>query len=538
MMIANAIAEVSATRGDHVALIDQRGRHCTFAELVEAIESVGSSFTQLGIGPGSSVALFEPNRVEWLIAAVAAARVGAAAIGLNTRFRTAELDYLLHVARVDTVLAPDRFLGVRPAELLAGIADTPRVLVDGDPSGFDPRFAPIAWSDLEASTRTGAAPAPVGDRDWCGFTTSGTTGHPKLAVHTQADTLHHCRAVIDAFALGPDSVALVPLPLCGVFGFTSALATMLAGGTTVLHETFDPAAVADAIAEHGVTFCNGADDMIAAVLDQPSFDGTSTTWTTGVYADFTNTGAAVAARAEAITDGRLRLSGVYGSSEGFALMSRWPAEAPVAERAVNGGRLVSPDLEVRCIDPTSGTVLDHHQPGEICFRGPGMIAAYLVHPDAPETEAANAKAFTADGWFRTGDLGYTTEARAFVYNARLGDSLRLRGFLCDPTEIEHHLEQHRGVDLAQVVGVDRPGGQVAVAFVRLAAGADLEPDDAADELRRHCVDGLANYKTPDRIVIVDEFPVTEGPNGIKIRKVDLRQQAESLYTDAPTRKTP
>ncbi len=533
-MIFSTFADVVAAGPERVAVIDQLDRSVTFAELFDSTRRVATSLRGLGLGHGSTIALFEPNRVEWMIASLAGAAIGARTLGLNTRFRTAELDYLLHVGRCDLVLAPDEFLGVRPAELLLGIADTPQVVVDGDPSVFDRRFAPLSWTEL-ASAAPDAADVTfddLPDAEWCGFTTSGTTGHPKLAVHSQSGTLHHLQAVIEGFSLGPDTVGFVPLPLCGVFGFTTAFATLLAGGTTVLHETFDPAAAADALATHGVTFANAADNMIDAILDQSAFDGTTTTWHTGVYADFTNTGAAVAARAEELTNARLRLSGVYGSSEGFALMSRWPSDAPLHQRAVNGGQLVSEELEVRCADPSTGVVLDHHVPGEIHFRGPGMITGYVEHPDAPETAAASRSAFTADGWFRSGDLGFTVSDRAFVYNTRLGDSLRLRGFLCDPTEIEHHLEQHDAVDLAQVVGVDRPGGEVAVAFVRLTAGnTPARPDDLARELVEHCAAGLANYKTPDRVVIIDDFPVTDGPNGIKIRKVDLRAEASAWYTE-------
>ena len=113
----------------------------------------------------------------------------------------------------------------------------------------------------------------------------------------------------------------------------------------------------------------------------------------------------------------------------------------------------------------------------------------------------------------------------FEFLARLGDSLRLRGFLVDPAEIERRLEQHPAVELAQVVGADRPGrGQVAVAFVKLTAEA------TEDELRAHCAAGIADLKVPERVVTVDEFPSVDGPNGRKILKRDLRERAVALIT--------
>ena len=125
--------------------------------------------------------------------------------------------------------------------------------------------------------------------------------------------------------------------------------------------------------------------------------------------------------------------------------------------------------------------------GELCIRGPVVLRRYLGDP------AATSAALADDGWFRTGDLCRLTADGGFEFLARLGDSLRLRGFLVAPAEIEARLELHPAVVLAQVVGVDRPGeGQVAVAFVRLT-----EPVDE-DDLRAHCAAGIANFKVPAR----------------------------------------
>ena len=146
-----------------------------------------------------------------------------------------------------------------------------------------------------------------------------------------------------------------------------------------------------------------------------------------------------------------------------------------------------------------------------------MLRRYLGDPDA------TARALGADGWFRTGDLCRLTDDGGFEFLARLGDSLRLRGFLVAPAEIEARLELHPAVELAQVVGAEVAGrGQVAVAFVRLVVPA------TEDELREHCAAGIANFKVPARVVVVDEFPSVDGPNGVKILKRDLRTMAADL----------
>ena len=160
--------------------------------------------------------------------------------------------------------------------------------------------------------------------------------------------------------------------------------------------------------------------------------------------------------------------------------------------------------------------------GEIQIRGPNVLPSYFNNPEA------TAKAFTADGWYRSGDLGLQ-QGSGFVYLSRMGDSLRLRGYLVNPAEIEACLLQHPSVGGAQVVGVNQAGvGDVAVAFV-LSGQTDRpggKPDEAT--LLNHCRVYLANYKIPARIVLIEEFPSINGPNGIKIQKRQLRDMAKAL----------
>jgi fatty-acyl-CoA synthase len=184
---------------------------------------------------------------------------------------------------------------------------------------------------------------------------------------------------------------------------------------------------------------------------------------------------------------------------------------------------VSPRIEVRVVDPDTGEPLPHERPGELQVRGYNVMGGYLGNPEA------TAAALTPDGWFRTGDLGSTRE-HGFLFTSRLRDSLRLRGYLVDPAEIEEYLAGHGAVAAAQVVGVQQPGrGDVAVAFVRRGPG----PGVSEAELLTWCRRGLAGYKVPERIVLVEDFPMTHGPNGAKVQKVALRGMAEALLNERP-----
>jgi fatty-acyl-CoA synthase len=219
---------------------------------------------------------------------------------------------------------------------------------------------------------------------------------------------------------------------------------------------------------------------------------------------------------------------LYGSSEVFALTAMWPAEEPPERRWDGGGRLVHDDIEVRVVDPGSGAVLAPGQEGELQFRGPNVVDGYL---------GGGADPFTEDGWFRSGDLGALVDERAFRYVCRMGDALRLRGFLVDPAEIELRLAAYPGVHTAKVVGVPGADGATrAVGFVVPCPDARL---DAAG-LRSWCAEGLAAFKVPAAIRVVEEMPTTSGTNGTKVRAAVLRDWASDALAagDPPTPGSP
>jgi fatty-acyl-CoA synthase len=174
---------------------------------------------------------------------------------------------------------------------------------------------------------------------------------------------------------------------------------------------------------------------------------------------------------------------------------------------------------VRVRDPESGRLLAHGGQGELEFLAPGSrMAGYHGNPDATR------QAFTDDGYYRSGDLGYTLADGRFVFLARMGDALRLGGFLVSPAEIEDVVQQAPGIAACQVVGVPGAGGLVPVAFVLLQDGAAL--DEPA--VLAHVGARLARYKVPARVFPLQAFPVTPGANATKIQKGKLRDMAEAL----------
>lgn len=436
---------------------------------------------------------------------LAAARIGAVTIGVNTRYRIDDLRHVLTRARPRLLVSAGNFLGtdfrdvVGPA--LEGLAHPPAVL----------------WPDHLEDLRD-AAPMIEDDADpadlLVAFTTSGTTGAPKLAAHTHETTIAHLRAAARSLQVGPGSTGLMTLPFCGTFGFVALLAVLAGGGRMIVPPRFEPSSAAELVERFRVTHLNGSDDMLLAVLEQGR---DCSSWRHGVQAEFTGRGLESVRAAETVG---ARLTGVYGSSETFALLARWHPDDEAAVRGRNGGILVDEAMEVRAVDIATGRPVPAGEAGELQLRGPSVLSAYL------EPEAEVAPPLTDDGWLGTGDLGTVESRGAFVYLARLGDALRLAGFLTDPAEIEQHLLRHEAVTGASVVGAhSKTGADVAIAFVTLARATEEE------ELLEHCRRGLANYKRPARVVIVESFPVVDGANGVKIRKADLRSWAASLSAE-------
>jgi acyl-CoA synthetase (AMP-forming)/AMP-acid ligase II len=482
-----------------------------------------------GVAAGDCVAVWLPNWSDALCWQFATAALGAHVIGVNTRYNTDEVTHLLDSARPRLVAVAHGFHGLDLREKLVqaaarSAAPTPTVAVVAGPGGGG---CDLAGYDLGAGVWTPAA-APTSAPDplpklppsdpsalAVAFTTSGSTGRPKLAAHRSVGVLGHAVADAAAIGLAPGDVLLCGVPLAGTFGFSAAMAALAGGATVLLEPVFDADGVLDDMASHRVSHVVGGDDLGLRLRrawrsrprDLPA-------WRWWGAANFEGRLAELAQWAERSFG--TATTGLYGSSEVFALTAMWPADEPLPRRWAGGGRVVSPEILVRAADPDTGAALAAGQEGELQFLGPNVVDGYLGNPEAA------ARAYTEDGWFRSGDLGYLVEEGVFVYTCRMGDALRLRGFLVDPSEIEVRLAEHPGVETAKVVGIPGPdGGTRAIGFVVPAEAASPGPE----ELREWCGATLAKFKVPDAVHLIDAMPTIASPNGNKILKTTLVEWA-------------
>ncbi len=481
---------------------------------------VAQGLHDLGVREGDRVALWLPNVPAWLISLFACARLGAIVVAVNTRFRSNEIADIVGRSGAKVLIYWPGFRHI----------DFDGILRDAGVPTLDGLQAIVAYSEPgdETIDHQGLGKPVVAYRDLAQrppyvrdharpdlgcliFTTSGTTKLPKFVLHSQASIASHAMEAARGFGFDAPGVrGLLPVPMCGTFGMSNALMPFAVAKPLVMIPTFDAQAAAQAIHTHQVTHLPATGDIVAqlcAAAAEPT-PYPSVRMVLGVRA-----GQAAPAQARGLT-----LVGIYGSSEMQAVLSRQPLHAPPAQREIGGGKLVNATTQVRACDTETGRILPHGEHGELEFKGSSCMMGYYGNAEA------SAAVFTQDGFFRSGDLGYTVADGEYVFLSRMGDVLRLAGFLVNPLEIEAVLDAHPTVDQSQVVGIDGPRGPVPVAFVLPTRGAAV--DEAA--LIAHCKQQIANYKVPHHVLPIAAFPFTASANGNKIQKAKLREMAAQV----------
>lgn len=518
--VPGMLAAASAKRPNAPAFI-QGETVLSFADLDRLARQAASGLAALGIGKGDRVALWLPNVPAWPVLYLACCHLGAIAVAVNTRFRAVEVADI--VARSGAkVLAcwpgfkQIDFLGILSEIDPQALAGLQSVIVYGETPAAPPpaieRLRLVPYERLlEATPLAESAASP--DAPCNMFTTSGTTKAPKFVLHRQGAIAAHAARVARVFGFdNGDTRGLLMLPFCGVYGFCQTTATWAAGAPLTVMELFDVERANALIEQERITYLLGSDEMYDKMLAARSGDIAFPSVRWAGYAGFNTSLTDIVERAEARG---LKMCGLYGMSEVQALYARQKIDAPAAQRKEGGGYPVSPLSQVRIRDPETGRLLGHGEAGELELSGPSLMAGYY------QNEQATRETMLPDGFIRTGDLAMTRGDGSFVFLTRMGDVLRLAGFLVSPAEIENHIQNFPGIEASQVVAVARPEGVRAVAFVVLKPGASF--DEAA--IVAHCKAGLANYKVPAAVIPVEDFPRTPSANGAKIQRNKLRDMA-------------
>ncbi|MGO4299945.1 long-chain-fatty-acid--CoA ligase [Leifsonia sp. RAF41] len=537
--LSHLIEESVRTYGRHVAL-EFFGATTTYAELGDQIARAAEGLRKLGVSKGDRVALVLPNCPQHVAAFYAVLRLGAVVVEHNPLYTPRELrhqfeDHGATVAivwdkvaatvqalpadlGVETVVSVDLTRAMPTSKRIAlrlpvAAARKAREQLTAKVSGT------IGWDSLVASRRIKASyPRPERDDLALIQYTSGTTGRPKGAMLSHGNltvNAAQARAWVPTVERGT-AVVYAVLPLFHAYGLTLCLTfAMSMGARLVLFPKFDPDLVLDVVKKHPATFLPAVPPIYERLVEAAEKRKVSLSGIEIAISGAMSLPQGIVDLWESKTGGYL-VEG-YGLSECSPVLMANPVGA--SRRAGTVG-LPLPSTELRVADPDDPAVdRAMGEEGELLARGPQVFSGYWRNSD--ET----AKALTADGWFRTGDI-VTMDADGFVRIVdRIKELIVTGGFNVSPTEVEDALRSFPGVADVAVVGLPhRRGGEDVVAAVVMDAGASFDEE----AIRAYGRDCLTPYKVPKHVVQVDELPRSIVGKVIrrKVREQLLAQQAK------------
>ena len=469
-------------------------KRVSYAWLDRAADGFAATLIDLGVAPGDVVCLLLPSSIKFAACYLGALRAGTVTSAINLRLGPAEQASIIERTEPRVTVVGDG------ASVPAGVdAGHPLPVTDlGHALGADPpaRLPEIAPTD----------PA-------CIVWTSGTTGAPKGAVYDHATMAVISRNIGELTRPGDRRLVALPFPHVG---YMTRIWDELANGTTLVlvGEPWSAEETLRLVRDEGITMATGVPTQWSLVLAHNDVERT----------DFSNLRVAAIGGAAIAPDLVRQMRKVLGcpvitryTSTEAGVTTSTLAEDDDETVATTVGR-PAPEVELRIAAPDGGGALPDGEIGEVCCRSAAMFRGYWRDP---ETTAA---AVDDDGWLHTGDLGFVGTDGNLRIVGRLKEMYIRGGYNVYPAEVEGALAEHPSVARVAVVGVPDPVlGEVGVAYVVPTPGS---APPALDPLRSWCRDRLADYKAPDRLVVVDELPLT---SMLKVDKRALAARATPLH---------
>ena len=515
----------SRTSGDALVFPDVR---VTYPELSAATARFARSLRGLGVGAGDKVGILMPNCLDFAIAFVAAAKLGAVTVPVNGRFKAHELSHVIEHADVKVMITaagpvpatdyPGILSGVFPAAAgqdaqALDLHDAPKLRQIVDLGGTTPGFLTraqldAAGEDVSAEElETLQSRVRVRDPALLMYT-SGTTARPKGCLLTHEAVVRHGANVAQSrFFLTAEDRYWDPLPLFHIGGIVPMLSCFSVGCAFVHAGYFDADVALSQLEDERCTVAYPAFETIwLGVLNHPRL----------AEADLSRLRIIQnIATPERLIYMQERMPWIaevssYGATECSSNLTLPLPDDPYEARMHTLGHPL-PGLEIKIVDPETRLERPTGEVGELAFRGYSRFESYYKDPEL------TASVTDADGWFYTGDLGKLDDAGRLIYSGRLKDMLKVGGENVAAIEVEDFLSRHPAVDIAQVVGApDARYAEVPAAFIQ------LKPGVAAEELEmiEFCVGQIATFKVPRYVRFVTEWPMS----GTKIQKFVLREQ--------------
>ncbi|MDA3630610.1 (2,3-dihydroxybenzoyl)adenylate synthase [Saccharopolyspora sp. WRP15-2] len=496
------LRERAAEHPDRIAVVDGE-RQVSYRALDVRADRLAAGLRETGIGKGDRVVVQLPNIAEFFDVCFALFRLGAVPVFALPSHRLTEVSYFCEFSEAAAYITTDVEAGFDHRELAAEVvAKLPdlRVFIAGEPGEF------TALSEVDAEPVELDGPEP-GDLAFLQLS-GGSTGVPKLIPRTHDDYIYSFRASNEICGVTADTVYLGALPIAHNFPMSSpgTFGVLHAGGRVVLARRPSPDEVFPLIERERVTLAAAVPPLALVWLDAAGSTEHDLSSLEVLQVGGAKCSEEVARRVKPVLGATLQQ--VFGMAEGLVNYTR--LDDPEDVVLTTQGRPISPDDELLVLDnddnpvPPGGT-------GHLLTRGPYTIRGYY------RAAEHNAKAFTPDGFYRTGDVVRLTAEGNIVVEGRAKDQINRGGEKIAAEEVENHLLAHPAVHDAAVVSMpDDYLGERSCAFV-VPRGTPPKARELIKFVRER---GLAAYKVPDRVEFVEQFPQT----GVgKVSKRDLRE---------------
>lgn len=495
-----------------------------YRDLSREVRRVAQGYLAAGVRPGDRVAVWAPNRIEFILAAFGAQTIGASVVPLNTRYRGREARVILERSRASALVVCDVFLGTEYVRMLAESATQSSPSTSGPVTGLphlrtvidiNSAGAPgtLGWQEflkngeMVSPWDLAAAKATVNPDTVCDILfTSGTTGVPKGVMSSHRQTVGVADVWASGASLTTDDRYAVVNPFFHGFGYKAGFVAALCRGSAIYPVlTFEPVGLMEMIEKQRITVLPGAPTIFLTLINHPrlrDFDLTSLRFAIAGAATVPET--LFAQMLDVL--GFETVAQAYGLTECVVATQSRPGEDPRHVAQTTGPPC--PGIEI-CIIDSDGREVPTGSNGEILLRGDNVMLGYY------EDQAATAAAIDPAGWLHTGDVGQLDEHGCLKITDRLKDMYVVGGFNVYPAEVESVLCGHPDIVESAVIGIpDHRMGAVGRAYVVVRAGVQFDHATVA----AYCKERLANFKVPREFVVLDSFP--RNASG-KILKKDL-----------------
>jgi len=519
-----AVAALARHHGDLEAVVAPEGR-VTFAELAARADAFAGALAAAGLRPGDRIGLQLPNGLRWIVTSLGAHRAGLTVVPINTWYRSTELKHVAQTVGLRLVVTAGTIFGRDVLDDLreAGYGEEYGGAYGDTGSRSDGYLGALVWpadAALPPALPTGTPPAATAGREDVAFIlfTSGSTALPKPVPVRQGLLLANGRAVGRRMRLRLGDRLWIAAPFFFGFGCENAFPVALTHGVTLcLQERVDPAAALAMIERERCTVYYGLTPTTRALTSSDAFGRYDiSSLRTGVLG-LMGEGNRLAYEKLGLTDG----CSAYGITEGYGFVATTDADDPLDVRVHTQGRAL-PTQQLRVVDER-GVPCPPDVAGQLEIRG-AVTEGYL---DSPEQ---NAEAFTADGWFRTGDLASVDAEGRMSYVGRWSELMKINGIRIAPSEVEKIIIEHGDVDEVFVVGMTDAGGDERMACALVPRpGADTA--GLAERIRSHVRARAASYKVPTRFLVLTDDAVPMTDTG-KVSRRLLRARFEAAEFDA------